>query len=717
MAVLEKIRNNAKLMVGFVGFALAAFVLGDALQNGNTWFSASQRVALSIDGEDVNIEDYERRLHTLVEQMQQRFGGQQLSDEQRMNINNSLTQQLIAEAVLNKLASQIGLHVTPDEVYALLSGDQGIAPAPMAAQFFASLGVNIDDAQAVNELIKGLSDKSIKAMPQERQASMRMLQAQWRNLQENIVTSRLQQKLQSLISRSYKITKLDQELALADGARTVALVRSTPMVGTDKHDSPSDEEVKKYYESHKNLFRSSEPSADISYISLQVSPSSEDYQAAEAEAQKAYSELYEAQATQVGDIVRNYNGSYRQAFLTGQELDQIGLSSKEIDFIKNAQVGATQNSGLISDKYSIVRLVDKKQGIASLGLKVIVLDSLMGTKTDSLLTALKAGASFEQMVEQYSQDPQSKSRGGLISQPGQYGITQDSFTEAQLDGTLFAEAYKKPIGEAFAISNGSTQIIIKAVNPGAKVDKYQVAQLHVDAGFSDKTYTAKFDMLNRILGAGGKFDDMITAAEKEGFSVSRNQSISTSSPQLGYIPSSRQLISWALNAEVGSITDKVYRVGTDYLMIAKVNQKHEAGFMPLSEVREQIVARLSSEKRVQNLVDSLSKKNLTDLEAYASELNTLVDTLVGVNYLVRGSEDAHFNGKVMTTSLGKLSQPFAAGAEVMIVQPLSKEDKDASEAEASRKQSEQGTGYQLSGRSLQHLFQQLKIQDNRARFY
>ncbi|MDY3090691.1 MAG: SurA N-terminal domain-containing protein, partial [Porphyromonas sp.] len=61
MAILEKIRSNAGLMVGFVGLALAAFVLGDALQSGNSWFSANQRVVLSVDGEEVNIEDYERR--------------------------------------------------------------------------------------------------------------------------------------------------------------------------------------------------------------------------------------------------------------------------------------------------------------------------------------------------------------------------------------------------------------------------------------------------------------------------------------------------------------------------------------------------------------------------------------------------------------------------------------------------------------------------------
>lgn len=716
MAVLEKIRNNAGLMVGFVGLALAAFVLGDALQNGNTWFSANKRVVLSVDGDDVNIEDYERRLQSLSEQMQQRSGGQ-LSDEQRMSINNGLAQQLIAERVLGKLAKQVGITVSPDEVYALLNAGQGVTPSPMAQQFFSSLGIDINDSKAVNDLIKQLSDEAISAMPQESQSGMRMLQSQWRNLQENIRTSRLQQKIQTLLSRSYKVTKLDQELATMGGTRTVALVRSTPMAGTDKEAEPSDADITKYYKEHGDFFYSPESSSEISYISLQVTPSSEDYKVAEGEANKAYDELLAASTSQVSDVVRNYNGSFQSVYFTGAELDQLGLGASETDFIKTAELGATRNFGLINDKYSIIRLVGKKQGVSSLGIQVVVLDSLMSTKADSLLGAIKAGTPFEEIVTKYSQDPESKANGGRLSQRGMYGMPMDKFSEAQLAGSVFADVFSKPVGEAFVVANGTQKLLLKSTDAQAVADKYQVALINMDANFSDKTYNAKYDALNRILGAGGKFEDMIAKAEKEGFSVVKNSVVSTSTPQLGQIPSSRQLVSWALNGKEGEITDKVYRIGTDYLVIAQVGKHYEAGVMPLAQVREQVAARLSAEKRASNLADKLTKKGLSSLDAYATELNATVDTLVGVNYFVRGGEGAAFNGKAMTTAIGQLSKPFVAGTEVMVVQPTATEPANASALEAQVKQQEQGVGYQLAGRAFQSLLQKTKVEDNRARFY
>lgn len=715
MAILEKIRSNAGLMVGFVGLALAAFVLGDALQSGNSWFSANQRVVLSVDGEEVNIEDYERRLQVISEQMQQQSGGQ-LSDEQRMTANNALAQQITAEHLLGKLASEIGISVTPDEVYALLTGS-GVTPAPQAQQFFAAFGVNMQDSKAVTELIKQLSDESIKAMPAEQQQGMRGIQAQWNSLQESIQTSRLQQKIHTLLARSYKITKLDQELAVGDGSRTVALVRSTPMAGTDKADTPSEDEIKKYYDSHQDFFRSQEPSVDMSYIAVQVTPSAEDYKAAEKTVQEAFAELQAATSENVGDIVRNHNGQYRDVFFTGSELDQLGLGAGEVEFLKTATPGAAHNSGLVSDKYNLIKLVNKKSGIESLGLRMIVLDSLMSSKADSLVGAIKGGANFEELVTKYSQDPTSKANGGRLSQQGQYGIPMDSFSEAQLAGSPFADVYKKAVGEPFVIDNGGFKIIAQSVDAKPAVDKYQFALIGVDASFSEKTYNGKYDALNRILGAGGKFSDMIAKAEKEGFTVVKSTTVSTSVPTLGYIPSSRSLVSWGLRAEDGDITDKVYRVGTDYLVIASANKHYPAGQMPLSQVREQISARLSAEKRAENLSAKLTKKGLASLEAYATELNVTVDTLVGVNYFVRGSEAAAFNGKAMTTAIGKLSAPFVAGMEVMVLQPVAKDSADAASLEAQTKQNEQGTAYQIASRVFGNVIQRAKIEDNRARFY
>ena len=153
-------------------------------------------------------------------------------------------------------------------------------------------------------------------------------------------------------------------------------------------------------------------------------------------------------------------------------------------------------------------------------------------------------------------------------------------------------------------------------------------------------------------------------------------------------------------------------------MIPAVGKHTPAGIAPLSAVKDEIIAYLGAQKKAENLVKRLEGKKLASLDAYAAELQTKVDTLVDVNYLVRGSEPAEFNGYAMTTAIGKLSKPFAgSNAEVMVVQPLSKTPVDKQALQAQLRQQEMGLARQYSFRAFSGFLQSLKIEDNRARFF
>ena len=89
-----------------------------------------------------------------------------------------------------------------------------------------------------------------------------------------------------------------------------------------------------------------------------------------------------------------------------------------------------------------------------------------------------------------------------------------------------------------------------------------------------------------------------------------------------------------------------------------------------------------------------------------------------VNYIVRGSEPAAFNGYAMTTALGKLSKPFAgSNSEVFVLQPISATPVDKAASAAALKQQELGQARQYSYQAFADFIQRLKVKDNRARFY
>lgn len=718
MAVLEKIRSRSVLLVVILGIALAGFVVGDLFTSGQAFWNKSARTALSIDGKDITIEEYSARLKELENQSQAQ--GQQLSDEQRMQLNNQLAQEYIADYALTKVTEKVGLSVSDDELYALLVG-KGIAPSPLASQFFGST-----DEKQINEFIKQLSSKQIQAAPAEQRGQLMQMQAQFEQLQKQIRSQRLQQKLTTLLARTYKINDVDRELATKE-SRTVALVRSSAAMITDASATPSDAEVKKYYDEHPDFYKMQYPLTEVSYISLQVVPSQEDYKAAEAEKAKAVEELRSATAANVESVLRGHSASskfFSKNYLTGAELDELGLGAEQIAFIKSAEAGAVNDPQLVSDRYDIVKVTGKKMATSGLSVRMIVLNDSVKGRTDSLYNLLQSGANFAEVAKANSIDPQTSASGGLIQLPNQFGAVDSTFSEARLAqisasaGLALDTLYKVPVGTVVRLGQAPISILVKAENPQPAVEVYQLAYLSIPATFSPATYNAKYAAMNRILGAGGGFDAMAKLAEKEGFSVARNVPVTTQSVALGQIPSSRQIVSWAMGAKDNEVSPKLYTCGTDYLVIPAVGKHTPAGIAPLSAVKEEIVAYLSSKKKADNLVKRLEGKKLASLDAYAAELQTKIDTLVDVNYLVRGSEPAEFNGVAMTTAVGQLSKPFAgSNAEVMVLQPVAKTPVDKDAALMQIRQQEMGLARQYSFRAFTGFLQSLKIEDNRARFF
>lgn len=722
MAVLEKIRNNAVLIVTVIALALFAFIIGDALQQGSTLWQKNQEVVLSIDGEDVSIHDYQARLQEMEQMAQERIGAQP-NDEQRMMINNQLTQEYITDYALSKIAADLGLKVTADEFYALLVGDKGVAASPIAMQFFNSMGINATDAKAVNDFIAQMSDRQIDAQPENIRPQMAMLQSRWKSVQKAIVNTRLQQKLETLLRRSYKITDLDREIALADGSRTVALVRTTPSPITDSLSRATDEEIKKYYDEHKNYFRMQSPVTELSFISVQVTPSTEDYKAAERSKDEALASLALASTTkEVEDLMRTFHGQkfFRPTYLTGAELDQLaqaGVGEEEVSFVKTAQIGQVNAPQLVNDRYNLIKLVNKKASAESINVRLIALDSLKSTQIDSIKAVLASGKDFATVASEISIDPSTSQNGGLITFPNQFGGLDSAITEFGAAQMGLDTLYKVPFGEVITIDRGQGKFLIKAVNAKPAVEKYQVAFVSIPAEFSDKTFDGRYQAMNAILNEGGSFDEMEKKAVKEGFNVTRNVAVATETAQLSFIPSSRQIVSWAINADEGELTDKVFRCSSDYLVIAQVDKHVEAGYAPLSMVREQIVAEVEAKKRTERFAETLAAKGLNTLDAYATELATQVDTLVGVNYIVRGSEGAAFNAKSMSTAIGAISKPFVARTEVMVVQPLSKDAVNPEVAKSQAAQQQAALSSQISRRAFMDFVQSLKVTDNRARFF
>lgn len=86
MATLEKIRSKAGLLVLVVGVALFAFIIGDFLNSGSTYFRQSQEKVAEVDGEVIKIQEFQDRVDEMTEMYKMQTGSTSLP--RRISVSN-----------------------------------------------------------------------------------------------------------------------------------------------------------------------------------------------------------------------------------------------------------------------------------------------------------------------------------------------------------------------------------------------------------------------------------------------------------------------------------------------------------------------------------------------------------------------------------------------------------------------------------------------------
>lgn len=706
MATLEKIRKQALLVSVLLALALIVFILETGLSSGKSFFADSKQVVLSVGDKNIKYEEYSDRLKMMQESMRQ--NGQNMGDEEQMMLNNQLAQSYISKYATEDIAGKIGISVSDAELSSLIYGNN-LPMSPIAKQFFSSFGVS--SSEGITNFLKEISKDNVEA-------NMLPIKMQWNSTREMIREDRLNSKIGSLLSRSYKINKIDEALMYGDKTRSVEYVRIEPnMSDTTVH--VTDADIEKYYNDHKLLFASKEPVTKINCIHVQITPSGDDYKEAELAMNTAKSQLEGASTSEeIANVLRGYTTKFNTpSYFTESELNILGLNSTDIDFIKSANVGDVNNPMVVNNNYSIIKVTGKDNAPESVSLNIILLDSINGTRTDSLINVLKSGKqSFADMAKALSQDKNTAQNGGKAMMQGQYGNMIDTFSEHMLVNFGVQDAYKNGFDVPFVKDFGGAKAILMLSDPKPVVARYKFALINQPVTFSQKTYDEKYAVINNILNGNKTFEDMAKAATKEGLSVNRDVYVNSSTPSVLNIPSSRQIIRWALYADKGELNPSLYTCGTDHLVIAQVSDHMKDKFMPVNMVKEQIMAKLKREKSAIALVKNIGSAKKSTLEEYASSFGGVTDSIVGVNYIVRNM-GGEFNAKAMTTPLGSMSEPFVSNDQVFVLKPTGEEISDKSVLKSQIQQMEQSVARQISYRTFSQIVDDIKIEDNRGRFF
>ena len=353
MATLEKIRSKAGLLVLVVGLALFAFIIGDFLNSGSTYFRQSQEKVAEVDGEVIKIQDYQNRVDEMTEMYKMQSGSASLPEEYQTQIRQSVFDGMVQEIVLDNATSKLGLTVSPEELFDMVQGEN-ISPMIQQMQMFVNPQTGAFDKTALLNFLKTIDDDNIANYPADQQAQLLQARQFWMFWEKNIKRQRLEQKYTTLLSKAVSANKLDAKDAFDGSAVSSDIVYAMQSYATipDSTVQVSKSEIEKLYNQRKELFKQKEGKV-IKYIAVDIRPSKEDYDKASAEIESLKSEL--ASTDRVADLVtENSEIPYLDAFFAENALD-----AEMKQFVKTANVGDVYGPVFENDKYRMFKLVDK----------------------------------------------------------------------------------------------------------------------------------------------------------------------------------------------------------------------------------------------------------------------------------------------------------------------------------------------------------------------
>lgn len=711
MATLEKIRSKAGLLVLVVGLALFAFIIGDFLNSGSTYFRQTQERVAKVDGEVIKIQDYEERVNEMVEMYKMQSGSSSLPEEYMTQIRETVFNGMVQEIVLDEAVSTLGMTVSSEELFDMVQGEN-ISPLVQQMQMFVNPQTGAFDKAALLNFLKSIEDDNLANYPAEQQAQLIKAKNFWLFWEKNIKRQRMEQKYTTLLSKAVSANVLDAKEAFDENAESANIVYAMQSYATipDSTIEVSKSEIEKLYKQRKELFKQGEGKV-IKYIAVDIRPSKEDYDKASAEIEALKDELVTSE--KVADVVNeNSEVPFMDVFFTS------GAFDPELkQFAETAEVGAVYGPVFENDKYRMFKLVDKTSAPDSVKVSHIMLagKSEAETKTlaDSLTAVLKGGANFAEVAKQFSADQAAETGGELgwfTEATALRGVNED-FKKA---------VFSTPVNEIAIVKSLYGTHLVKVTEKTSNVNKYKVADIDMTVSPSSKTYSNIYNELNQFISKNTDVAKMEESAKEAGYNLVSDVTLTAGDQALGTIKNSRPVVRWAFQNDKGKISE-IFECD-DKFVIAAVQGTLAEGYRSVDAVTPALKAELVAQKKGDKIAAELAAKNLTSLDAYAQAMGASTDSVKFISFGTRriagiGAEP-NLNAAVSLAQVGQVSAPVKGNNGVYVFNVYEKNNDNKTYNEADQIRALDATNaYRFQVQAIQSLVNKAEIEDNRIRFY
>ncbi len=699
MATLQKIRNNAGLLVSIViGMALIAFILGDLLKAGGSMFGASRTDVAEIAGTSVSIQNFQQKIDENVENYKRNYGESSLDQATMQNVQEQTWEQVIREYVMLDEFDELGVQVSGDELFDMVQGNN-IHPQIMQIPIFINQETSQFDRNLVIQFLK-----SLELDPSGANLSL------WTSFEKGLAQEQLNTKYNTLIQKGLFITSAQ--------AKSETIKKNTKInfdyivvpynTVADSVISFTEAEVAKYYNKNSSKYEQDEE-CEINYVTFPVIASQED----DAQTRKLVAELIPEFKTIENFeqfINLNSDAKFDGKYFSKEELPILIAS------IFEAENGTIVGPYKEENAYKIAKVVNTANIPDSVEARhILISPDQIGMEAavalgDSLLNVVENGGNFAELAKKFSADGSAQEGGSL-----------GWFTEGAMVKPFNDACFLGQKGDIVSVQSQFGIHVIEVLNQAATTEKVQVAILtrHIEA--SSKTFQNTYAAASKFGGSNRTYDEFMDAAEKKKLNP-RYAKFGKNDKQVANLESPRPMIRWAFKVAEGDVSE-IFEFG-DVYVVAAIKKLYEEGTAPLENVKVDIEREIKKLKKAEYLVSKIeaAKSGAATLQTVANALSTDVRESVNADfsaYQIPGlGFEPEVQGVIASLPKEQISNPVEGNRGVYLVQ-VKNVVEPAENIDFNRERSFLSTS--ISSRVRYEVYNAIKeasdINDNRSTFY
>lgn len=580
MQIIQSIRDKGAIFVIVViALSLIGFILMDSRQGGSTMFGGNTNNVGKVNGEEISISDFNKRVKEM-EDMEEQRNGQRPSGTRTYQIRDQLWNQMVAEKIFYKEAAKLGITFTPKELtHILLSNDPS---NPFLQQGLADPNTGQLDMAKAQEALS-----NIKKFTGVRKDAVNA------QIVDPLKLSTIVNKYSGLLSASayYPAWMQEQEKAEAKNFANISYVSIPYGEISDSAVKVTDADIDAYVQKHKELFKQ-EAGRKVSYVTFSQLPNAAD-SARVMDMLNKLKPQFEADTNAKAFVARNTSViDFKDEYLPVSK-----APIKELDSVLKYPIGTVVGPFSENGDYILAKVLGTKQMPDSVHARHILLatadrngqplmdDSTAHRKADSILAAIKGGADFGKLALQYPGDAGSAVKGGDLGTFG-YGTMVPEFNEF---------AFTKPVGSIDIVKTQFGYHILNILSQKDFKPAYKVAYLAKEIIAGEAT-------INNASLQATKASAVKTAkalqdyAAKNGLQLVQAPAIVKENDySIGSLQDARQLVKWVFENKVGDVSEP-FGIG-DQFVVASIDQVIKEGTQDAATARPGAEAIIRNEKK------------------------------------------------------------------------------------------------------------------------